>query len=210
MLLHDRETSPSARAFVDTIDGFAHLIARSGEVVHASDRACLGRPVTDVVGRPFEQLVPAAHRTAVRRALDAAFRGHDAGTLYIRLGTDDGVSVEVQGLFTRLVTDDHLVLGVFTPRGATPLVSTAPFSVPEHEVNLTQRQLDVLRLFASGHTTKQVANALDIAVKTVHNHLTTIYRELDARSLVQATMIAAQLGIVDLPVTRRTMATAGH
>ena len=82
--------------------------------------------------------------------------------------------------------------------------------MPEREINLTQRQLDVLRLFATGHTTKQVASTLAIAVKTVHNHLTTIYRELDAQSLVQATMIAAQLGIVDLPVTRRTMANTGH
>jgi DNA-binding CsgD family transcriptional regulator len=210
MLLHDRETSSSARAFVDSIDGFAHLISCAGDVVHASERALLGRPTADVVGRPFELLVPGAHRAAVRQALDAAFRGRDAGTLYVQLCTADGVAVDVQGLFTRLITADHLVLGVFTPRHDDPAPSASPFSVPEREINLTQRQLDVLRLFASGHTTKQVATRLDIAVKTVHNHLTTIYRELDARSLVQATMIAAQLGIVELPVPRRSMAGAGN
>jgi DNA-binding CsgD family transcriptional regulator len=209
MLLHDREISPATRNFVDSIDGFAHLISRTGDVVHASVRALLGRPASELVGRPFEQLVPAAHRGVVRQALDAAFRGRDAGTLYVQLTTADGLAVEVQGLFTRLIRADHLVLGVFTPRLDDRGTSATPFSLPRREVNLTQRQLDVLRLFASGHTTKQVAAALDIAVKTVHNHLTTIYRELDAQSLVQATMIAAQLGIVDIPVSRRTLAGTG-
>jgi DNA-binding NarL/FixJ family response regulator len=83
-------------------------------------------------------------------------------------------------------------------------ITNPGFTVPvDKRVAMTARQQAVLQLFASGHTTKQVAAELDIAVKTVHNHLTTIYRLLDAQSLVQATMIAAQLGLVELAAPMR-------
>ena len=47
-----------------------------------------------------------------------------------------------------------------------------------NQYNLTERELDVLRLLAKGHSTKSIANKLDIAFNTVRAHLKNIYTKL--------------------------------
>ena len=53
-------------------------------------------------------------------------------------------------------------------------------------------------MIADGLSTKQVARALGITQKTVHNHLNAIYRRLDTQSLTHAVLSAVRLGIIDL------------
>jgi len=63
---------------------------------------------------------------------------------------------------------------------------------------LSDRQVEILQAIADGATTKQVARALGIAQKTVHNHLNAIYRRLDTQSLTHAVLSAVRLGIISL------------
>ena len=49
-------------------------------------------------------------------------------------------------------------------------------SEPQHE--LSMRELEVLRLMAKGYTNEEVAEVLTIAIGTVKNHVTNIYRKL--------------------------------
>lgn len=49
-------------------------------------------------------------------------------------------------------------------------------SEPQHE--LSSRELEVLRLMAKGYTNEEVAEILTIAIGTVKNHVTNIYRKL--------------------------------
>ena len=67
----------------------------------------------------------------------------------------------------------------------------------EDEV-LSERQAEILQSIADGHTTKQVARELGITQKTVHNHLNSIYRRLDAQNLTHAVLSAVRLGIINL------------
>ncbi len=46
----------------------------------------------------------------------------------------------------------------------------------DHELSL--RELEVLRLMAKGHTNEEIADELIIAIGTVKNHVTNIYRKL--------------------------------
>ncbi|MBV9327848.1 MAG: helix-turn-helix transcriptional regulator [Chloroflexi bacterium] len=63
---------------------------------------------------------------------------------------------------------------------------------------LTTRELEVLRLLAQGHTTKEMADALVLSVPTVQRHLANIYQKIDARGRSDATAYALRHGIVPL------------
>ena len=63
---------------------------------------------------------------------------------------------------------------------------------------LSAREEEVLQLVADGCSLPEVASKLYISVKTVKNHLASIYQKLDARDRTQAVLRAVRLGIVRL------------
>lgn len=63
---------------------------------------------------------------------------------------------------------------------------------------LTPRQRDVLRLIADGYTTKQIALALKISVKTVETHRMLLTDRLDIHSTAGLVRYAIQNGLVSL------------
>jgi two-component system, NarL family, response regulator DegU len=79
---------------------------------------------------------------------------------------------------------------------ATAVAVTTPADV---DGVLSRREREVLEAIASGLTTKEAARQLFISVKTVKNHLASIYEKLDARDRTQAILGAARLGIIRLP-----------
>lgn len=77
-----------------------------------------------------------------------------------------------------------------------PVAVTEPdaASIPEAEVlNLTARQVDVLRLLATGQSNKVIARDLGLSVSTVKVHLNTVFRALGARNRVEAVVRARPL-----------------
>ena len=68
----------------------------------------------------------------------------------------------------------------------------------EAEPVLSAREEEVLQMIADGASTTEAAERLYISVKTVKNHLASIYQKLDARDRTQAVLRAARLGIVRL------------
>lgn len=69
---------------------------------------------------------------------------------------------------------------------------------PASEPILSKREEEVLQLFADGCSTTEVADRLYISVKTVKNHLASIYQKLDARDRTQAVMRAVRMGIIQI------------
>jgi DNA-binding NarL/FixJ family response regulator len=63
---------------------------------------------------------------------------------------------------------------------------------------LSQREAEVLQLFADGCSTVEVGQKLYISAKTVKNHLASIYEKLDARDRTQAVLTAVRMGIIRL------------
>jgi DNA-binding CsgD family transcriptional regulator len=61
---------------------------------------------------------------------------------------------------------------------------------------LTQRELEVLRLIARGLTSAQAAHQLGIRPKTVGSHIEHIYRKIGASNRSVATLFAVQNGLV--------------
>ena len=67
---------------------------------------------------------------------------------------------------------------------------------PEPEAVLTARELDVLRLVASGHSNKQVAAALGIGESTVKTHLLKIFDKLGVADRTRAVTLAMERGLL--------------
>jgi HD-GYP domain-containing protein (c-di-GMP phosphodiesterase class II)/DNA-binding CsgD family transcriptional regulator len=61
---------------------------------------------------------------------------------------------------------------------------------------LTAREIDVLRLVARGHSSKQIATELVITPKTARNHIEHIYAKIDASSRVGASLFATEHGLL--------------
>ena len=73
-----------------------------------------------------------------------------------------------------------------------------PEPAKKAESVLSKREEEVLQLIAEGGSTTEVAQQLFISVKTVKNHLASIYEKLDARDRTQAVLQAVRMGIVNL------------
>jgi DNA-binding NarL/FixJ family response regulator len=61
--------------------------------------------------------------------------------------------------------------------------------------DLTERQVDVLRLVAEGKANKEIAQALGLAPATVKIHLAAAYRALGVANRTQAALAAERLGL---------------
>ncbi len=73
-----------------------------------------------------------------------------------------------------------------------------PMSAPQsiEPVNLTDRELEVLRSVARGERSKEIAVQLGISERTVKAHLASIYSKLGVDSRAAAIAVAAQMGLL--------------
>jgi HD-GYP domain-containing protein (c-di-GMP phosphodiesterase class II) len=95
-------------------------------------------------------------------------------------------------------------LGAMAQRGALcPEAVRAVLAAAEHAAptqlrpsGLTDREVEVLRLVASGLTNKEIASKLEISPKTAGHHVQHIFEKLGVRTRAAATMSAMQRGLV--------------
>ena len=88
-------------------------------------------------------------------------------------------------------SSDHLLRAVrlISPQ-AEMVLPTQPPGRAAASVDLTARQREVLALLRQGCTTREIAEALAVAVPTVKSHLRALYRQLGASNRVEAVMKA--------------------
>jgi DNA-binding NarL/FixJ family response regulator len=63
---------------------------------------------------------------------------------------------------------------------------------------LTPREREVVQLLAEGKTSKEMAAALNLSLKTVETHRTNIMRKLDVHSVADLTLYALRNGIAQV------------
>jgi len=82
--------------------------------------------------------------------------------------------------------------------GETYLPSAVALRLTERlrRPDLTQRELEVLRLVAAGNSNKEIAAALSIEITTVKLHVGKILEKLHARDRTEAATMAIQAGMV--------------
>jgi len=85
--------------------------------------------------------------------------------------------------------------GIFERLGAKPdLARLASRAADAH--GLSRRELEVLRLVASGKSNREIAAALVISEHTVARHLQNIFAKLDLSSRAAATAFAFEHDLV--------------
>ena len=65
--------------------------------------------------------------------------------------------------------------------------------------DLTEREIQILRLIAAGNANKQIADQLSIAEATVKSHVVNLLSKLGANDRAHAVTIGLMRGIIDLP-----------
>jgi two-component system, NarL family, response regulator DegU len=93
---------------------------------------------------------------------------------------------------TTMSTDD--ARSVFCALGGVP----AAEATDGGEEALSSRQVQILAAVVAGMNVREIGKDLAISHKTVNNHLTAIYRRLDAQNLTQAIVKAAKLGLISV------------
>ena len=76
----------------------------------------------------------------------------------------------------------------------TSTISSTPS--PGVHVSLTTRELEVLKRLAKGHSTRTIANQLNISSATVNNHIKHILAKLDAHTRLEAIRHAESAGVI--------------
>jgi DNA-binding NarL/FixJ family response regulator len=116
----------------------------------------------------------------------------------------------VEGI--RLVADGNALLG---PTVTGRLLDRFIESEPSHHAAaismLTAREIDVLRLLASGLSNNELADRLALSEATIKSHVSNVLRKLGVRDRVQAVIAAYDAGLVQpQPISQPAVPGAGQ
>jgi LuxR family maltose regulon positive regulatory protein len=109
---------------------------------------------------------------------------------YVRSFLDGGVPMA--GLLRELAVTGRLP--DYAQTLLSLIASPAPGTTP---AVLSERELEVLRLLAAGHTNREIAQSLYLSVNTVKSHLKNLYAKLEVGDRRQAVTRATHLGLFD-------------
>lgn len=68
---------------------------------------------------------------------------------------------------------------------------------PRPDMDLTERQLEILRLLANGTSTHEIATQLNLSPTTVRNHVANLLAALGVHTRLQAVVAASKAGLLD-------------
>jgi len=98
----------------------------------------------------------------------------------------------------RIVAGGDALLSPAITRRVIERFARIPQPTPRKEFeDLTERELDVLRLIARGLSNAEIGQELYISDTTVKTHITHILQKLDLRDRVQAVVLAYESGLFD-------------
>jgi DNA-binding NarL/FixJ family response regulator len=88
-----------------------------------------------------------------------------------------------------------------TAKVMAQLASGKPAGAQAAVEGLTERELDVLRLAAKGHTNRAIGRELNISDRTVQGHLANIFGKLGVNTRTEAVLLAMKQGWLTLDET---------
>lgn len=185
------------------------VVATAAGMRQAVDRARAARPDVVLMDMNLPDGNGVEATTSIRMALP------DTKVLVLSASSErtdvlDAVRAGASGYLLKSAAADELVKAVddtaagkavYTPELAGLVLAeltgrtTAPQATePEAEL-LTDREREVLRMVATGRTSKQIAERLDISHRTVDNHIAATLRKLQLGNRVELARFALEHGL---------------
>jgi DNA-binding NarL/FixJ family response regulator len=125
-------------------------------------------------------------KTATPQQITDAVQGALDGSTPLDHGLAEGLLSRLLGKPRKGEVSSPPALGRRVPSGS----AAAPLSA-----SLTQREVEILRLIAQGHTNRQIARSLLLSVSTVKKHVQHILSKLEVSDRTQAAVKANELGL---------------
>lgn len=152
-------------------------------------------------------------RSGIHVLKELSDKGLQPATLILTTFDEDSLLIEAmragaKGYLLKDVSLDQLVTGIRTVAGGGTLLLPAitdrllknfsaklpPSQTVPQENPLTRREIEIVRLLASGYNNKEIALAFGVAEGTVKNHVSNILTKLDARDRTRAVLKALEHG----------------
>ncbi len=115
-------------------------------------------------------------KTGVTTELELAVRAAARGETYL----SPAISKQVIADYLRRVRSNE----------DRPMQASSPYQL------LTPRQREILQLIAEGHTTKEIAQRLQVSVKTAETHRTQLMQRLDIHDVAGLVRYAMRIGLL--------------
>jgi DNA-binding CsgD family transcriptional regulator len=169
-----------------------------GELLVWRRRAGLGElPDAVVAAEPFARMLAGEPEQAARLWTELGCPYESALAL---VDSEDDVSVrrgleELQRLGARRTA--AIVVRSLRRRGVRDLRQGPHAATRENPSGLTARELDVLRLVATGMRNSQIAERLVVSPKTIDHHVSAILGKLGVKTRTEAAARANRLGIIE-------------
>jgi LuxR family maltose regulon positive regulatory protein len=181
----------TALGFLDRLRSSAHLSDHQGDLIEVLGLAALAQHAVGEAQQAIETL-----QTALQLAEPEG---------YVRTFVDMGQPMAAllyqalaAGVFPEYVAR---LLALFPVEEVTPLISSSIQNVTSTNVALieplSQREIEVLQLMASGASNEEIARKLVIATTTAKKHVSNILRKLGADNRTQAVARGRSLGLCE-------------
>jgi DNA-binding CsgD family transcriptional regulator len=181
---HEGLTLAAARGnlgnIIDGIESVARLAAMMGQADQATRLFGAGEALREELVFPLSPTERAYHEPIVKKMRDAL--GGDG----FAAGWAAGRSLSHEAALT-----EALAVRLDTAEKAKPATAHRGSS---H--GLSEREVEVLRLLATGHSNREIGEALFISPATAARHVANIYTKLDVDSRAEATSFAHREGLV--------------
>jgi len=107
----------------------------------------------------------------------------------------DSVAEAIVTSIQAVVSGERVMAGAVANRVLDMLTGAA--TPKEFYDGLTTREVEILKLLATGMANKQIAFRLKISEKTVRNHVSNMYQKLNIYDRSQAVLYAVRKGLVE-------------
>lgn len=188
----------------DCLDEGVLVVDRDGTIVLANHSAAglVGAETARfMIGQPLDYYVQPTERAARIANVVAYLRAH---------GDERAIAVRASSGPTHVVRAHARPL---QPAGAYPGGSVvlmragdcraSAARTPEQPAGapdmLSPREIEVLRLLAGGQDVRAVSTQLGLSIHTTRNYVKSLLHKLDARTQLQAVIVAFRHGLIDLP-----------